>query len=79
MCMSGAPRRLGELINVSAKNPDRKALDMLDIDRPTLDWYFLANGMGFPAVRVWETEEFNTQLTCAIANTGPNLIEVMIN
>ena len=35
--MSGAPRRLGELINVGAKNPGRKALDMLDIDRPTLD------------------------------------------
>ena len=69
----------GRLANVGAKNPGCKALDMLDIDRPTLDWGCLARGMGVPATKVWDIEEFNMQLTRGIADTGPNLIEVMID
>ncbi|HEY1260544.1 MAG TPA: acetolactate synthase large subunit, partial [Stellaceae bacterium] len=46
----------GELANVGAGNPGRKALDMLDLDRPDLDWVSLAKGMGVPGARV-ETME----------------------
>ena len=41
----------GELANVGARNPGRKALDMLEINRPDLDWGALARGMGVPATR----------------------------
>ena len=41
----------GELANVGAGNPGRRALDMLEIGRPDLDWVSMARGMGVPAAR----------------------------
>src|SRR6266446_3271096 len=38
----------GELANVGAGNPGRKALDMLDLGHPDLDWVGLARAMGVP-------------------------------
>ncbi len=35
----------GELMAVGASNPGRKALDMLSLDNPALDWVKLAAGM----------------------------------
>src|SRR5262249_10175555 len=40
-----------ELTNVGAENVGRKALDMLDLDRPDLDWVALARGMGVAGTR----------------------------
>jgi acetolactate synthase-1/2/3 large subunit len=68
----------GELANVGARNPGRKALDMLEIGRPDIDWGSLAKGMGVQATRATDTEEFNDQLARAIASPGPHLIEVML-
>ena len=42
----------GELANVGAGNPGRKALDMLDLGHPDLDWVGLARSMGVPGARV---------------------------
>src|SRR6266850_1120781 len=39
----------GELANVGAGNPGRKALDMLDLGHPDLDWVGLARSMGVPS------------------------------
>jgi acetolactate synthase-1/2/3 large subunit len=46
----------GELANVGAGNPGRKALDMLDLGHPDLDWVALAGGMGVPGrgLRQWK-------------------------
>ena len=41
-----------ELTNVGAQNVGRKALDMLDLSRPDLDFVALARGMGVPGERV---------------------------
>ena len=41
----------GELANVGAGAPGRKAVDMLDIGRPDLDWVALSRGMGVDATR----------------------------
>jgi len=41
-----------ELSQVGAQNVGRKALDMLDLGRPDLDWVSLARGMGVPGARV---------------------------
>jgi hypothetical protein len=41
----------GELANVGAGTPGRKAVDMLDIGRPDLDWVALSRGMGVEATR----------------------------
>ncbi len=42
----------GELANVGAGNPGRKALDMLDLGRPDIDWVGLAKSLGVPGARV---------------------------
>ncbi|MGH7046595.1 MAG: acetolactate synthase large subunit [Stellaceae bacterium] len=67
----------GELANVGAGNPGRKALDMLDLDRPDLDFVTLAKGMGVPGARVTEMEGFNRRVAEAIATPGPFVVEVV--
>ncbi|WP_374447938.1 acetolactate synthase large subunit [Stella sp.] len=68
----------GELHNVGAHNPGRKAIDMLSLDRPDLNWVDMARGMGVPGSRAETAEEFNEQLARAIATPGPYLIEAVI-
>jgi acetolactate synthase I/II/III large subunit len=68
----------GELANVGAGNPGRKALDMLDLGRPDLDWVGLARSMGVPGARVETMEEFNRRFADGIATPGPYLVEVVL-
>jgi acetolactate synthase-1/2/3 large subunit len=68
----------GELANVGAGNPGRKALDMLDLGHPDLDFVTLAQGMGVPGARVATMEEFNRRLAEGIAASGPYLVEVLL-
>ncbi|MGE0718762.1 MAG: acetolactate synthase large subunit [Alphaproteobacteria bacterium] len=68
----------GELANVGAQNPGRKALDMLTLDRPDLNWVDMARGMGVPGSRATTADELNDQLARAIATPGPYLIEAVI-
>ena len=68
----------GELANVRAGAPGRKAADMLDIGRPDLDWVALARGMGVPATRATTADEFNKQFAAALATPGPHLIEAVL-
>jgi acetolactate synthase-1/2/3 large subunit len=67
-----------ELANVGAQNVGRKALDMLDLSRPDLDFVALAKGMGVPGVRVETMEAFNDALTRALGTRGPNLVEAIL-
>lgn len=67
-----------ELLRVGAGNPGRKAMDMLDLARPDLDWVSLAKGMGVPATRATTAEEFHTQLARSLATPGPSLIEAVL-
>ena len=67
-----------ELANVGAQNVGRKALDMLDLSRPDLDFVGLARGMGVPGERVDTMDEFNTALARGLAHKGPYLVEVML-
>ena len=68
----------GEFAGVDAGEPGRKALDMLNIDNPTLDWVSLAKGMGVSGRSVKSADEFNKALAEAIAEKGPRLIEVVM-
>jgi len=67
-----------ELARVGAGNPGRRALDLLDIDNPELNWTQMATGMGVSAVRVTTQDEFNRAFKAAVATKGPHLIEAMI-
>jgi len=67
-----------ELARVGAQNPGPKALSMLDLHNPTLDWVQLASGMGVEACRAETVEAFASQLDSAIKQRGPRLIEVVL-
>jgi acetolactate synthase-1/2/3 large subunit len=68
----------GEFANVGAGSPGQRARDMLDINRPDLDWVALAKGMGVPASRVEDCAALAAQLQRGIAEPGPHLIEVVL-
>ncbi len=67
----------GELAQVGAK-AGQKALDMLEIGRPDLDWVSLARGMGVPATRVTDMDGFNRHFAEGLATPGPYLVEVTL-
>lgn len=67
-----------ELMRVGAENPGRKALDMLDIGRPDLNFVKIAQGMGVEASRATTAEEFAAQFESAMNQRGPRLIEVVL-
>jgi acetolactate synthase-1/2/3 large subunit len=68
----------GELTIVGVGNPGPRAIDMLSLDRPALDWVQMARSMGVDAVRVTECDELETALADGLASGGPSLIEVVL-
>jgi len=68
----------GELANVGAGNPGRKAIDMLTLDRPDLDWCALAKGHGVEAGRATNLDELTKQLKHGLSSQGPYLIELVM-
>lgn len=64
-----------ELARVGAQNPGPKALSLLDLSNPMLDWVEISNGMGVPAVRAKTAEEFRAALKEALEIKGPRLVE----
>lgn len=67
-----------ELQRVGVEKPGPKALSMLDLTRPSIDWTQLSQSMGVPAVRATTTEELRQALTEALKIKGPRLIEAII-
>ncbi|HQN53763.1 MAG TPA: acetolactate synthase large subunit [Novosphingobium sp.] len=67
-----------ELMRVGVQNPGPKALSMLDLRNPGLNWTQISEGMGVPAVRVETAEELRAALVEALAHKGPRLIEAML-
>src|ERR1700719_3640204 len=60
----------GEFDGVGAGEPGWRALDMLKIDRPTLDWVSLAKGMGVAARAVTTADELVSALAEAVPEKG---------
>ena len=67
-----------ELERVGVKNPGEKALSLLDLSNPILDWVALAEGMGVKAKAASTTDEFSSYLSEALSSRGPTLIEIML-
>src|SRR5581483_5203601 len=67
-----------ELMHVGAEHHGPKALTMLDLHNPTLNWVSLANGMGVEAARVDTAEGFADVFSSAVKAKGPRLIEVLL-
>jgi acetolactate synthase I/II/III large subunit len=66
-----------ELAHLGAQNPGRKALDLLDLSRPDIDWVGLARSLGVPAARATDMAEFNRYFRAALEEKGPFLLEVV--
>ena len=68
-----------ELQRVGAgTTPGPKALDLLDLSRPTIDFVKIAEGLGVPARRATTAEEFADALRAAFAEPGPHLIDAVV-
>ena len=67
-----------EFDRVGAHNPGPKAMSMLDLGNPDLDWVLMAKGMGMPAIRATTADEFNAAMAASLAEPGPSLIEALI-
>lgn len=67
-----------ELSNVGVQNVGRKALDMLSLTDPMIDWVSLAGGLGVSAAKVNTMEEFHVELAGFLEKKGPGLIEVVL-
>ena len=68
----------GELTNVGVRNPGPRAVDMLSIGRPDLDWVSLARGMGVEAARAKTCDQLVKALGAGLRSEGPYLIEVAL-
>jgi acetolactate synthase-1/2/3 large subunit len=67
-----------ELLRVGATERGPKAMSMLDLHDPSLDWVKLAEGMGVEASRAETTEAFHAQFVSAMNGRGPRLIEAVL-
>ena len=67
----------GELTNVGVQNPGPRAIDMLTLDRPYLDWVNISRGMGVEAVKVSDCGKLLDALEVGIKKNGPFLIEII--
>jgi acetolactate synthase-1/2/3 large subunit len=68
----------GELANVGAQNAGPKALDMMSLDKPDIDWSALARSLGVESHRASTVEELNRALDASLAARGPQLIDVVL-
>jgi acetolactate synthase-1/2/3 large subunit len=67
-----------ELQRVGLGSAGAKALSMLDLHNPEMNWVQIANGLGVEASRASTCQEFAAQYASAMQHKGPRLIEVMI-
>jgi acetolactate synthase I/II/III large subunit len=67
-----------EIDRVGAKVDESLAGNLLDIDRPDIDWVSLARGLGVEAVRVTTAEAFDDVLAASMRRRGPMLIEAVL-
>jgi acetolactate synthase-1/2/3 large subunit len=67
-----------ELRRVGAESSGPKALDMLDLSRPDLDFVALADGMGVEAARATTADELVAALERGLASSGPFLVDAIL-
>jgi acetolactate synthase-1/2/3 large subunit len=67
-----------ELQRVGAHGSGPKAISMLDLHDPSLDWVRLAEGMGVEAMRTDTARGLSEALKSSIVGSGPRLIEALI-
>jgi acetolactate synthase-1/2/3 large subunit len=78
ICANRAYRILEiESVRAGAEAGER-ALSLMDLSRPALDWTHIARGMGVPASRADSVASLREALSLALAEPGPHLVEVVV-
>ena len=67
-----------EMLRTGAGEPGPAAANLLELDKPKIDWVALAQAQGLPAVRCETAEHFDEAFADAMARRGPMLIEAAI-
>ncbi len=67
-----------EYANMGAGTPSERALTMIDIGNPSIDWRAMAKSMGVPSLSVDTAEDFTKAMIASIGESGPMLIEVKL-
>ena len=67
-----------QLASVGVANPGPRAIDMLTLDRPTIDFMAMAKSLGMPGAQVRDLDELTRQLSNAMSQRGPFLIDVLM-
>ncbi len=67
-----------EYANMGAGTPTERALAMIDIDNPRIDWQAMAKAMGVASVAVETVEDFTKAMIASTQEAGPLLIEVKL-
>jgi len=68
-----------ELARVGAQTMNKKTLDMLDLSNPDLDFVGLAKSMGVSGYCATTADEFNQAFERAMNESGPRLIEAILD
>jgi acetolactate synthase I/II/III large subunit len=63
---------------VGASNAGPKALGMMSLDDPVIDWSSLARSLGVEGRRAATMEELDRALDASLASYGPSLIDVVL-
>jgi acetolactate synthase-1/2/3 large subunit len=66
------------LTNVGVQNPGPRAVAMLSLTRPDLDWVAMAAGMGVKGCKVSDNKALAKAFETGLATDGPYLIEVEV-
>jgi acetolactate synthase I/II/III large subunit len=67
-----------ELQRVGTASAGPKALELLDLSNPDMDFVAMAHGMGVPASTATTAEELADQFSKALKESGPYLIEAIV-
>ena len=67
-----------EFGNMGFGTPGPRAMGLIDIDRPRIDWVAMGKSMGCPAVRVDNAGDFYQEMADSAKESGPRLIEVCL-
>jgi len=79
VCANRAYRILQvELARAGVAEPGPKARGLTSLEEPAVDWVALARGFGVPAQRVERADELAAALPRALAEPGPQLIEMQL-
>jgi len=79
LCANRAYRILQlEVARAGIAEPGPAARALTELTNPPLDWCAIARGMGVPAARATDADSFAKELSRALADPGPALIEAWL-